>query len=145
MGKGKESRIINRRIYPCEDDPQLGRARTDPPAGAADRVTTLEKDEIQRLRRENKQAHGAGDPGTAASGSLGRPVQCTPNLRVRESVSGRRPIPAICRVLEVSTSGYYEWLRRPASAQRDDELSMRIGESSSQFARDAGCTVRAWS
>jgi putative transposase len=36
----------------------------------------------------------------------------------------------MCRVLEVSTSGYYAWLKRPPSAwqRRDDELSKRIGE-----------------
>jgi putative transposase len=34
----------------------------------------------------------------------------------------------MCRVLEVSTSGYYEWLKRPPSARarRDAELKVRI-------------------
>jgi putative transposase len=39
-------------------------------------------------------------------------------------------IATMCRVLEVSTSGYYAWLKRAPSAhaQRDRELSQRIGE-----------------
>ena len=39
------------------------------------------------------------------------------------------PVATMCRVLDVSTSGYYAWLRRPPSnrARRDDELAERIG------------------
>jgi putative transposase len=38
------------------------------------------------------------------------------------------PIAVLCRVLEVSPSGYYAWARRPASARadRDDELGARV-------------------
>ena len=38
------------------------------------------------------------------------------------------PIATLCRVLEVSTSGYYAWRKRPPSARsmRDAELSARI-------------------
>ncbi len=38
------------------------------------------------------------------------------------------PIATMCRVLDVSTSGYYAWLNRPPSprAQRDAELPQRI-------------------
>jgi putative transposase len=40
------------------------------------------------------------------------------------------PIATMCRVLDVSTSGYYGWLKRCPSerARRDEELSRRIGE-----------------
>ena len=40
------------------------------------------------------------------------------------------PVATMCRVLDVSTSGYYAWLKRPASARagRDAELSERIVE-----------------
>ena len=42
--------------------------------------------------------------------------------------SGEFPVSAMCRVLEVSRSGYYEWLTRPPSqhAQEDQVLSERI-------------------
>jgi putative transposase len=38
------------------------------------------------------------------------------------------PIPMLCRVLEVSRSGYYAWLRRPPSkrAQKDGRLDIEI-------------------
>ncbi len=37
---------------------------------------------------------------------------------------------AMCQALEVSRSGYYEWLKRPPSshAQADQVLAQRIGE-----------------
>jgi len=40
------------------------------------------------------------------------------------------PIATMCRVLEVSTSGYYAWLKRPLSAraERDAQLKERIRE-----------------
>ena len=39
------------------------------------------------------------------------------------------PLAAMCRVLGLSSSGYYDWLKRPPSAraQRDAELEARIG------------------
>jgi putative transposase len=38
------------------------------------------------------------------------------------------PVAVICRVLEVSPSGYYAWAKRPASARasRDEELGARV-------------------
>ncbi len=40
------------------------------------------------------------------------------------------PIATMCRVLEVSTSGYYAWFERRASAraERDAQLKQRIRE-----------------
>ncbi|OPY66952.1 MAG: Integrase core domain protein [Syntrophorhabdus sp. PtaU1.Bin050] len=36
------------------------------------------------------------------------------------------PLPLLCRVLEVSRSGYYAWLIRPASKRRQDEGRLEI-------------------
>jgi len=40
----------------------------------------------------------------------------------------RFPLVAMCRALDLSPSGYYDWLKRPPSerAKRDDELRDRI-------------------
>ena len=40
------------------------------------------------------------------------------------------PLRAMCRVLGLSPSGYYDWLRRPPSdrARRDAELEARIAK-----------------
>jgi putative transposase len=50
------------------------------------------------------------------------------------------PIATMCRVLEVSTSGYYAWLKRPESARagRDAELSERIVEIHDESRRTYG-------
>ena len=39
------------------------------------------------------------------------------------------PLAAMCRVLGLSPSGYYDWLKRPPSrrARRDEDLEERIG------------------
>lgn len=44
------------------------------------------------------------------------------------------PVRVMCRVLEVSTSGFYAWLRRPQSehSRRDAELGVKIGEAHAQ-------------
>ena len=62
-------------------------------------------------------------------GSLARPLA----TEVYEFVSAhqaRYPVATMCRVLGVSTSGYYAWRRRGPSrhAQENRELLERIGE-----------------
>jgi putative transposase len=49
-------------------------------------------------------------------------------------------IATMCRVLEVSSSGYYAWLKRTPSshARRDEELSKRIGEIHDESRRTYG-------
>ncbi|PON09811.1 IS3 family transposase, partial [Candidatus Entotheonella serta] len=46
-----------------------------------------------------------------------------------ESARDEFKVNTMCRVLEVSRSGYYDWLRRAPSlhAQKDEMLSQRIG------------------
>lgn len=47
-----------------------------------------------------------------------------------EAHQGRYPIAMQCRVLGVTTSGYYAWLKRPPSrrAQENEVLGRRIAE-----------------
>ena len=58
------------------------------------------------------------------------------------------PLAAMCRVLGLSPSGYYGWLRRPPSerSRRDEEVKVRIKgiwiESRRRVAR--GSTRRSW-
>jgi len=50
---------------------------------------------------------------------------------IREELAGNYPIELICRVLEVSRSGYYAWLKRPESSrdQRRQELAVAIRQA----------------
>jgi putative transposase len=50
------------------------------------------------------------------------------------------PVGVLCRVLGVSRSGYYEWLRRPASerARQDEQLSVSIKASHRRSRRRYG-------
>ena len=51
------------------------------------------------------------------------------------------PLAAMCRVLRLSPSGYYDWLRRPASARerRDTELKGRLKAIWSESDETYGC------
>ena len=108
-----------------------------------DGPTTDEKEEIRRLRREVRQlklereilAKAAARPTRRVGARHGRPTRSRPGLRVREGGAPLRssgpavdPVATMCRVLGVSTSGYYAWLKRPVSkrARQDVWLMERI-------------------
>ena len=81
--------------------------------------------------RGSAAAHGAGDP--VKSRGLVRSGDRLDSVRIYEFVRAHQaqyPIACMCRVLEVSTSGYYAWRRRPSSrwAQENAILSGRIAE-----------------
>ncbi|HUF50547.1 MAG TPA: IS3 family transposase [Longimicrobiales bacterium] len=98
----------------------------------SDGVTTQEKEELQRLRRENKQLRVEREilgksRGLVRTGDRCRAPEIFTFVRAHQA---EYSIATMCRVLEVSTSGYYEWLKRTPSAhaRRDDQLSKQIGE-----------------
>jgi transposase-like protein len=58
----------------------------------SDGLHTEEREEMQRLRRENRSCAESGRSWQKPRpGSLGRPTQCSRHLPVRERVSGRVP------------------------------------------------------
>src|SRR6476620_2763300 len=93
-----------------------GRRRRGPQGG-------LEQRRAQRARAAAPGQAGAGDGerDPQAGGRVLRPGERAPKMRfrlVRELACDLdRPVAVACRVLEVSASGYYEWLSRPASAR----------------------------
>ena len=96
-----------------------------------DGLTTEEKEELRRLRRENRVLRGEGDP--EKSRGLVRSGDRLYAPRAFEFVSDHRAEFAgkrMCRLLGVSTSGYYAWCQREPSTRScaDETLERRIME-----------------
>lgn len=97
-----------------------------------DGISSDEHKELRRLRRENRRLRMERDI-LAESSSLVRsgerfdPVKGFEFVRARR---GRWPVGCMCRVLGVSPSGYYAWLKRGPSrrALENEALSKRIAE-----------------
>ena len=96
----------------------------------ADGLTTQEREEMRRLRRENRQLkRGAGDIGKSrglvCTGGRLDPIRGYEFVRAHQA---HYPVATQCRLLGVSTSGYYAWRRRgmSARAEADRELLSMI-------------------
>ena len=85
--------------------------------GGDDGLTTAEREELNRLRRENRQLQArAGDPvksrGLVRSGDEHDPSE---GFRFVSENQAAYPIATMCRLLDVSASGYYAWVKRRPS------------------------------
>ncbi|HUC70670.1 MAG TPA: IS3 family transposase [Stellaceae bacterium] len=97
---------------------------------AAPGLSAFERDELTRLRRENKQLRLERDilfksRGLVCSGDRHAAVRL---FRFMSANQACFPIAAMARVLDVSKAGYYAWLQRPPSARAaaDAALLKRI-------------------
>jgi transposase-like protein len=100
--------------------------------GKAEGLTTPEREELRRLAsREPDPGRGARDPkksgGLFRAGVRGDAVSV---FRFVDAEKASHSIVTLCRVLEVSRSGYHAWARRPVSprALEDLRLTERIQE-----------------
>ena len=59
-------------------------------------------------------------------GLLARPIRFCQSLRIRESAPFLLPVATQCRVLDVSTSGYYAWLTRKPLKRHQNNIYLVI-------------------
>jgi putative transposase len=99
-------------------------------------LSTEEREELHRLRRENRvlkqekeilqktwlRPHWPSSPGRTGPGELLSPH--------RSKEKATYPVRVLCRVLGVSRSGYYDWKGRPSSrrSRHNDGLTETIRE-----------------
>ncbi|HEX3412503.1 MAG TPA: IS3 family transposase, partial [Stellaceae bacterium] len=93
---------------------------------AAPGLTAFERDELTRLRRENKQLRLERDilfksRGLVCSGDRHAAVRL---FRFMSANQACFPIAAMARVLGVSKAGYYAWLQRPPSARATADAAL---------------------
>ena len=107
-----------------------------------DGLSSDEREELRRLRRENKQLRMERDmPKKQRPGSHGRATRSRSGVRVCESQPRRWPARTICRVLGLSASGYYA--RGWAESRRRERGGMDSWWSGSRRSGEptARCTV----
>ncbi len=96
----------------------------------SDGLTTEARKEMMRLKRENDRLRMEGDILRDSRGlvRVGERIDPQQGYAFMKEKQGTYPLAAMCRVLDLSTSGYYDWLGREPSAQalRDVELKKRI-------------------
>jgi transposase-like protein len=85
-------------------------------------LTTVEREELARLRRENRELRTDREilkkprPSSRSTGS-----------KVRLNCRGEGLLPsAMCRALAVSPSGFHAWCRRPESARAKGDRELRV-------------------
>ncbi|WP_419163743.1 IS3 family transposase [Candidatus Palauibacter sp.] len=97
----------------------------------SDGLTTETRQEVSRLKRENKRLRMERDILKKAGGLVRAGERLDPRRGYAFMKAHRAefPLAAMCRVLGLSSSGYYDWLKRPPSARarRDAQLEARIG------------------
>ncbi|MDP7301828.1 MAG: IS3 family transposase [Pirellulaceae bacterium] len=101
-------------------------ARVDSGNGPAGALMSQEKEELSRLRKENRELRRERDFLSPSDGILREGK--TMKFRFINAWTGSFPVAWMCRRLGVSRAGYYAWNERPESArtQRDRHLALKV-------------------
>jgi putative transposase len=128
---GRDPEQLAREFEPSAQAIRNWVAQSDRDEGRRDDgLTTVEREELRRLRRENRQLREEREI-LKKSGSLVRsgervdPAEAFGFVRANQAIHAVR---TMCRLLRVSPSGYYAWRWRKASERKraDEALSVRI-------------------
>ncbi|MBL0693101.1 IS3 family transposase [Comamonas sp. JC664] len=103
------------------------RARADRGQGKPGALTTAEREELSRLRKENRQLQMERDFLKKAGGLL-RKGGLEVKFELIDAQKAHFPIELMCRQLGVARSGFYAWKKRPESTrkQADRELAAEV-------------------
>jgi transposase-like protein len=121
---GRNPEELSREFEPTAQAIRNWVAQADRDEGRrADGLTTAERQELGRLRRENRQLRIEREilsksRGLVRSGDRIDPVEGFEFVKRNQA---DYPVATLCRILGISTSGYYAWLNRPPSARAQSD------------------------
>ena len=102
----------------------LAQAEID--AGRRDGLTTTEREELSRLRRENRVLRQEREIRRKAAAFFAKGDDPLSRYRFIAAEKAQHSVAQLCRVLQVASSGYYAWRRPSSHAEANATLMKRI-------------------
>ena len=123
---GRTPEELAREFEPTAQSIRNWVAQSERKAGRGDGgLTSVQREELTRLRRENRQLRLEREIPSKAAAWFARETNAIPP-RGSGSVSDHQaayPIATMCRLLGVSTSGYHAWVKRQPSHRAETDVN----------------------